>query len=112
MGIRAFAHLAGLEAPVWDGANRQATLSGVCVTTGDTIQLLVGLDSFYAQITRNGVQQPLVDIASASNYLSGPRGTVRPLDIEGRIFLPVRFVAETFGFVVDWDGTREIVTLR
>ena len=112
MGIRAFAHLAGLDAPVWDGANNQATLSGVCVTTGDNIQLLVGLGSFYAQITRNGVQQPLVDIASASNYLSGPRGTVRPLEIEGRIFLPVRFVAEAFGFVVDWDGSREIVTLR
>ena len=112
MGIRAFAHLAGLDAPVWDGVNQQATLTGTCITTGDSITLLVGLGSFYAQVTRNGVAQPLVDIASASNYLSGPRGTVRPLEIEGRIFLPVRFVAETFGFVVDWDGSREIVTLR
>lgn len=35
-----------------------------------------------------------------------------PVIINERTFIPVRFVAESFGYSVDWDGETQTVTIR
>jgi hypothetical protein len=35
---------------------------------------------------------------------------VPPILVNGRVFLPARYVVEAFGFIVDWDGSA--VTIR
>lgn len=35
-----------------------------------------------------------------------------PVIIGGRTMLPIIFVAESFGYAVDWDGSTETVTIH
>lgn len=34
-----------------------------------------------------------------------------PVILNGRTFLPVRFISESFGFDVSWDGSEQIITI-
>ena len=72
----------------WDGATRSAILE----MNGDTVRLV--LDSTTA-------------------YLNGEAKTldVAPVAINERTMLPIRFVAESFGLGVAWDGQTRTVTV-
>jgi hypothetical protein len=36
---------------------------------------------------------------------------IAPVIVNGRTFVPIRFISETFGATVDWDGTTKTVTI-
>ncbi len=72
----------------WDGATQTVTLS----YAGSDIELKI--DSNTAQL--NGMTDEL-DVA--------------PEIINERTMLPIRYISESFGFHVDWDGDAETVTL-
>ena len=52
-------------------------------------------------------------IDSATAYLNGAAQTldVAPTTINDRTMLPIRFIAESFKFSVDWDGDTQTVTI-
>ncbi|RDV82336.1 stalk domain-containing protein [Ammonifex thiophilus] len=72
----------------WDQALRKATLT----KDGATVELVVGEPTVWV----NG-QARQVDVA--------------PLLKGGRVFLPARFVAEAFGYRVDWDPEKQEVSV-
>ena len=57
----------------------------------------VGLTT--AAITRGGLSET-VDIAEAAPG-SGTPGTVRTVNINNRVFVPLRFLTEVFGYEID-----------
>ncbi len=70
----------------WDAETKTAKL----VSGDNTIELTI--DSTTAKL--NGAEETL-DVA--------------PMIIDGRTMLPIRFVAESFGFYTDWDGETKTV---
>jgi len=105
--FRAFAYLAD-SYPLWCDFTRTATLIAFD-TDGNLVTIVVTEGSTTAEITRLGVTQT-IDIAYAIGFRSGPYGSIHPLFLDERIFLPLRFFAEMLGFEVHWyDG---IVILR
>jgi hypothetical protein len=71
------------------------------------VELPVGATT--ATIIRNG-QTETVDLATAAPG-SGDPGTVRTVNINERVFVPVRFLAEAFGYSVD-TSDFPAVTIR
>ncbi|OIQ61630.1 copper amine oxidase N-terminal domain-containing protein [Neomoorella thermoacetica] len=72
----------------WDGTTRTVT----AIKDNDTIKLIVGKNVAY----KNGATVEL-DVPSTI--------------VEGRTLVPVRFVSETFGANVRWDGEKNNVTI-
>jgi acetyl esterase/lipase len=72
----------------WNAENQTATLA----CGGNTIRLIVGGNSAYL----NDISQEL-DVA--------------PVIINNRTMLPIRFIAESFGFSVVWDAAAAAVTI-
>ncbi len=72
----------------WDGQTETATL----IYGGDEIRLVID---------------------STTAYLNDEAQTldVAPITINDRTMLPIRFIAESFGFDVDWDADTETVTI-
>ncbi len=90
MPIRYVAYALGVsEANVlWDGASQTVTLM-----KGDKIvQIKVGS----TQLLVNGAAITM-DVA--------------PVNVNGRVCLPIRFVAQAFGATVGWDGATQTVTI-
>ena len=104
VSLRAFAVLIGAsdDQIVWDEAARTAQIHAPNFN-GDTVGIRVEIGNTTATVQIAGENQ-FVDIATAVNFLSGPAGTVEPLMINDRVYLPLRFVAETFGFTVEQQG--------
>lgn len=52
-------------------------------------------------------------IDSTTAYLNDEAQTldVAPVIINDRTMLPIRFIAESLGFIVDWDGDEQIITI-
>jgi hypothetical protein len=96
LSLRAFQVLAGFPEPDWTAP--VATITGTG-QFGELVTVVVTQGSNIATI--NGVEH---DIASFGTGLSGAPGTIQPLNIDNRIFLPMRFVAEAFGMRVSWDN--------
>ena len=72
----------------WEGATGTVTMTH----GSDTVTLIIGSDTAIL----NGNTETL-DVA--------------PMLINGRTMLPIRFIAECFGYDVGWDGTEAVVTL-
>jgi flavodoxin/acetyl esterase/lipase len=72
----------------WDGTTQTATLS----YGGNVIRLIIGSETAYLNDTPQSLD-------------------VTPVIIGGRTMLPIRFIAESFGFDVAWDGVNREVTL-
>ncbi len=55
----------------------------------------------------------LLVIGSVTAELNGDEYTLdtAPVIINGRTMLPIRFIAESFGYVVDWDNENQIITI-
>jgi len=105
VSMRAFAVLIGAsdDQIVWDSENRVAQIHGRHFNSELTIGISVQVGNTNATVQIDGVNQT-VDIATAVNFLSGPAGSVEPLFLNGVAYLPLRFVAETFGFTVERQG--------
>jgi hypothetical protein len=63
-------------------------------------------------VTRDGVEVKLV-IGSATAYVNGQEITLDapPEIIEGRTVVPVRFIAEAFGAIVQWEAESQSVVI-
>ena len=85
--VRAFVEAIGGSVS-WDDASRTATL------------------------TYNGTEIKLT-VDSAAALLNGEERTldVAPVVVNGRTMLPIRFIAESFGFTVLWNGETQTVTV-
>lgn len=61
-----------------------------------------------------GGSEVVLTIGSTAAYLNGGEHTLdtAPQIINSRTMLPIRFIAESFGFVVAWDGETQTVTIR
>ncbi|MEM3385958.1 MAG: copper amine oxidase N-terminal domain-containing protein, partial [Nitrososphaeria archaeon] len=77
----------------WDGTQKKVTVS----LGSNTIELWIGKSSALV----NGIDTPIDS--------SNPK--VVPEIINGRTMLPLRFVAESLGCDVQWDGTTKTITL-
>ncbi len=91
MPIRYVAYALGINDAniLWDGANQTVTLM-----KGDkVVQLKVG---------------------STTLLINGAAVTmdVAPVNVNGRVCLPIRFVAQAFGAEVGWDGATQQVTIE
>lgn len=74
---------------VWSPSDQTVTLTN----DGITVTLAVGGDIMYV----NGAASPPMDVA--------------PVIRDGRICLPARYVAESFGCLVDWDESAQTVNI-
>lgn len=77
----------------WDSVARKATIG----LNGTTLELWIGKST----ATVNGHMVP-IDAGDKR---------VMPVIVQGRTLLPVRFVAESLGLDVSWDGVQRIVTV-
>ncbi len=74
---------------LWDGENGIVTL--VNLDSGIKLGLKLGEDTAFLNDSPMQMDVP-------------------PVLVDGRVFLPARYIAEAYGFNVEWDGSR--VTLR
>ena len=85
--VRALMEAAGGTAS-WDGSRQQVTLT----LGADSIVLTIGSDTAY--------------------WNDAPRTLDTAPEIRnGRTMLPIRFIAESFGFHVGWDGDQQLITI-
>ena len=100
---------------VWDGDLGQATLTGYNAA-GDFITVQAVQGSATATITVQG-QSRTVDIAdevtrlyaAVGGEVTWPTGSIRVQNIGGVIFLPLRFLLQTYDIDIEWDaGTVHI----
>ena len=77
--------------------------------------------SFYANEQRIEIQKDTIHIqlwiGKPNAIVNGKEvpidqgGKVSPVIVKGRTFVPLRFIAETFDFKVDWDQKTQGITL-
>ncbi|WP_434644316.1 copper amine oxidase N-terminal domain-containing protein (plasmid) [Thermoanaerobacterium thermosaccharolyticum] len=72
----------------WDSASQTATLS----MNGTTLKFTIGKTTYYANNQANSMD-------------------VAPIVKNGRVYLPARYVAEAFGYKVNWNGDTQAVTV-
>ncbi|MGF7396225.1 copper amine oxidase N-terminal domain-containing protein [Thermoanaerobacterium thermosaccharolyticum] len=72
----------------WDSASQTATLS----MNGTTLKFTIGKTTYYTNNQANSMD-------------------VAPLVKNGRTYLPARYVAEAFGYKVNWNGDTQAVTV-
>jgi len=106
VSARAFAYAAGVDADniIWVDSSRVATISGVNYA-GQTVVVSITPDSARATVVVDGIPSE-VDIAMMADGLTGPEGTVRPIHEDGRIYLPLRFMFNLFGYSDYYDLNR------
>jgi len=104
VSIRAFAYLVGGEDADfdWDSATRVGSVSSLN-RHGEPVAISVTEGNPRANI-RTGAGDQSVDMADYVRGLSGPTGSVYPINRGGRLYLPLRFVAELFGYRVERTG--------
>ncbi|MGF7396221.1 copper amine oxidase N-terminal domain-containing protein [Thermoanaerobacterium thermosaccharolyticum] len=72
----------------WDSTSQTATLS----MNGTTLKFIIGKTTYYTNSQANSMD-------------------VAPLVKNGRTYLPARYVAEAFGYKVNWNGDTQAVTV-
>ena len=77
----------------WDGEERKVTIDF------KTTEILLWIDKPKAKV--NGVEK----------WIDPDNHDVRPIIINGRTMLPIRFVGENMGCLVGWDGKTRTVSL-
>lgn len=70
-------------------------------------------ESTSTAILKYGNDEIRLTIGSTTAYLNGEAHTLdtAPEDINDRTMLPIRFIAESFKFSVDWDEEQQLVTI-
>jgi len=106
VSMRAFAVLIGANPEqdiVWNSADRIAEVRGLHFDGVTPIGVAVRIGGTGASVMHGDAHRE-VDIATAVNFLSGPAGSVTPLVFNDHVYLPLRFMAETFGWTVERQG--------
>ncbi len=78
----------------WDPVARKATIA----LTGTTLQLWIG--------------KPTATVNGRSVQIDAADKRVVPVITAGRTLLPLRFVAESLGLDIAWDGVLHSITLN
>ena len=101
----------GGTAPVIVNDRTLLPVRAVAVAMGGTVEW--DQDTQTATLTMDGIEIQLV-IGSTTAYVNGAAESmdVAPALINDRTMLPIRFIAEKFGFDVIWDGENRIVTIQ
>lgn len=97
-------------APVIDNGRTLLPVRSVVEEIGGT----VGWEQNTQTVTLNYKSDEIkLAINSEKAYLNGKENILdtAPKIINGRTMLPIRFVAESFGFRVFWDGTNSVITI-
>ncbi|HYF93777.1 MAG TPA: copper amine oxidase N-terminal domain-containing protein [Symbiobacteriaceae bacterium] len=70
-------------------------------------------DGVTQTITIQGAHSVVMTVGSATAFVDGQERLleVPPQIVDGRTLVPVRFVAEAFGLLVEWDGSLQAVKL-
>lgn len=97
--LRAVADAMGLEV-IWDGANSQATFSQDTSTSSSFMVFTVGSNIALRSYFENGTT---TDFAITMD--------TAPVIVDGRVYAPVRYLAEHFGYPVAWDGNTGTIYL-
>jgi|GEM_PF-2138850 len=108
VALRAFGYMIGAaeEDIVWNPEADGGPTANVTAPhfNGEIVQIAVQMNNPRATV-RVGNQEPAQpDIATVTYGNASLAGTVTPINVDGRIYLPLRFMAETFGFTVDMVG--------
>ncbi len=77
----------------WDGKERKVTIN----FNGTTIELWIG--------------KPQARVNGEMKWIDSKNHNVKPIIVNGRTMLPLRFVAESLGGEVDWDPVTRTITL-
>jgi TusA-related sulfurtransferase len=78
---------------LWDGATRKVTI----LFKGSTIELWI--------------DNPQAKVNGVTKWIDENNHNVKPIIINGRTMLPIRFVAENLGCEVLWDGNTKKITI-
>ena len=77
----------------WDNTQRKVT-----ITLGyNTIELFIG--------------KPIAKVNGVNTPIDSTNSKVVPQIINGRTYLPLRFISENLGASVDWDSTTQTITI-
>jgi len=90
---RVFAHWINGDID-WDQATQTVTLTGIAADGTPTVVIMT-VGSPVASI--NGVQTDIAAFAARYGHSTGPVGSVNALNIDGRTFVPLRFLTNAFG---------------
>jgi len=77
----------------WDGIERKVTIN----FNGTTIELWI--------------DNPHAKVNGTAKWIDENNHSVKPIIVNSRTMLPLRFVAENLGCKVDWDGTTRTITI-
>jgi len=77
----------------WDGTERKVTIH----FNGTTVELWI--------------DNPKAKVNGVTKWIDGNNHNVKPIIINGRTMLPLRFVAESLGCKVDWDSATRTITI-
>ena len=78
----------------WDGKERKVTIN----LNGTTIELWIG--------------KPKASVNGVMKWIDPKNHDVKPIIVNGRTMLPLRFVAENLGCTVDWDSVTRTITIK
>ena len=97
-------------APIIQNDRTLIPVRAVIEAMGGTAQWDAGSESAILQYDENTVT---LTIGSTTAYYNGTASTLdtTPVIINDRTLLPIRFVAESFGFEVGWDEETQTVTI-
>ena len=108
VAVRAFADQIHANVISWNPSAQEVTISAIA-TDGFRMTVILTVDSSQAVVLDSTLIPRTVDIATFTEGRSGSPGSVRAVSVDGRVFLPVRFLAYVFGFNVYWDDGITIV---
>ena len=77
----------------WDGAERKVTIN----LNGTTIELWIG--------------KPQAKVNGEMKWIDPSNHDVKPIIVNSRTMLPLRFVAENLGCTVEWDASTRTITI-
>lgn len=68
----------------------------------------------YVLVEDADVQKVELQVGNRQNMVNGKSqiGDVAPMILDGRTMVPIRFISETLGAKVDWDGAASTVTIQ
>lgn len=108
----------GSEQPIDDGGTAPVIVNGRTLVPVRAIIEAMGGEAAWdgdarTAILTYGKDEVRLTIESETAYLNGAPQTldVLPVIINDRTMLPIRFIAESFKFEVDWDSTTRTVTI-
>ena len=58
------------------------------------------------------IGSPVASVNGEKRWIDSKNHSVKPVIINDRTMVPIRFVAENLGCTVEWDGVKKIITIK